>query len=160
MIVVADASPLRYLALIGVEEVIPALYGNVLIPPAVLRELTQPGTPEKVRLWIGAQPGWLRLRIPLSAADFPSVLGPGESEAIALAKEVDAALLLIDDWAGRREATRRNLSVQGTLGTLSLAADHNLLDLPSAIARLQETNFRATPSLIRAALGQHFNPRS
>ena len=40
MIVVADATPLRYLVLIGEVEVLAVLYGDVLIPPAVVEELT------------------------------------------------------------------------------------------------------------------------
>ena len=41
MIVVADTSPLNYLVLIGQIDVLKHLYGQVLIPPAVLAELTK-----------------------------------------------------------------------------------------------------------------------
>ena len=59
-----------------------------------------------------------------------SVLDEGECEAIALAGEVGADLLLIDDRQGRREAKRRNLRVIGTLGVLAEAAAKGLIDLP------------------------------
>ena len=49
MIVVADATPLRYLVVIGETDILPALYDRILIPPAVLRELTQPRTPRGSR---------------------------------------------------------------------------------------------------------------
>ena len=52
MIVVADASPLRYLVLIGVADILPALYGRVLTSPSVIRELGQPHTTETVRRWM------------------------------------------------------------------------------------------------------------
>ena len=39
MIVIADTSPINYLILIGEIDVLPALYGQVLIPPSVREEL-------------------------------------------------------------------------------------------------------------------------
>lgn len=52
MIVVADAAPLRYLILIEHADVLPALYGQVIVPPAVLRELSNERTPATVRTWL------------------------------------------------------------------------------------------------------------
>lgn len=49
MIVVADATPLRYLVVIDREHLLPELYGRVLIPPAVAEELNQESTPKVVR---------------------------------------------------------------------------------------------------------------
>src|SRR5882724_10332324 len=98
MIVVADASPLRYLVLIGEVEILPALYGFVLIPPAVMNELLQEQTPVEVRRWISGPPGWLRVHTPTSTLrPFPPALGTGECEAIAIAEETGADLLLLDD---------------------------------------------------------------
>jgi predicted nucleic acid-binding protein len=59
MIVVADATPLHYLLLIGEADVLPVLYGRVFIPPTVFHELTQKHTPEAVHRWIIAPPDWL-----------------------------------------------------------------------------------------------------
>jgi len=53
-VIISDTSPLNYLVLIGETHVIPALYGRVIIPRAVLNELQDPETPEKVRTWIDA----------------------------------------------------------------------------------------------------------
>lgn len=155
MIVVADASPLRYLVWIDEGELTPALYGSVLVPPAVIRELTRPQTPAKVARWINAPPGWLEVRAPLNATrEFPRALGPGECEAIALAEEIHADLVLVDDWAARREAQRRKLVIQGTLGLLRFAAKVGLADLPSAIVRLRETSFRASDELVQFMLDE------
>jgi predicted nucleic acid-binding protein len=94
MIVVADATPLRYLVLIGEVDILPVLHGDVLIPPGVVKELTQPRTPESVRRWIAGAPKWLQVRVPLgSPSPFPDALGRGECEAIALAEEVHAEAL-------------------------------------------------------------------
>jgi predicted nucleic acid-binding protein len=68
-------------------------------------------------------------------------LDPGEQEAILLAEELRADLLLMDDQEGRQEAERRALRVTGTLGVLERAAERGLLDLPAVLARLQATNF-------------------
>jgi predicted nucleic acid-binding protein len=153
MIVVADTSPLRYLVLIEEAQVLPRLYGLVLAPPAVVKELAQPRTPEVIRRWIAEPPGWLQVRAPLGPLPaFPATLGAGEQEAIALAEEVHADALLLDDWAGRKEAARRCLSVVGTLRVLSSAAEKGMVDLPAAIARLRTTNFRASEELIRSVL--------
>jgi predicted nucleic acid-binding protein len=121
MIVVADASPLRYLVLIGDVNLLPALYGFVLTPPAVMSELSREQTPEGVRRWAAEPPAWLRIQAPAGAIPvLSSTLGAGEVHA--LASELSADLLLIDDWAARRESQRFKLQIQGTLGVLGLAA--------------------------------------
>jgi predicted nucleic acid-binding protein len=156
MIVVADASPLRYLVLIDEVEILSGIYGCVLIPPAVKKELTQPRTPEVVRRWIVESPKWLEVRTPRPPQpEFPATLGAGEQEAIVLAEQARADALLIDDWAGRQEAKRRKLNVVGTLRILSSAAEEGLIDLPAAIARLRMTNFRASEELIQFMLDEH-----
>ena len=61
MIVIADTSPLNYLILIGEAEVLRRLYGRVVIPEAVLRELQNPQAPAKVAEWIAQPPAWLEI---------------------------------------------------------------------------------------------------
>ena len=79
MIVVADTTPLHYLVLIEESHLLPALYGRVLIPPAVLAELSDPGTPELVSRWVRHRPEWLEVRTPEHVPlDLPETLGPGE----------------------------------------------------------------------------------
>ena len=52
LVVIADTSPIRYLVEIGRAEILPALFGEVLIPKQVRDELSDPRTPEIVRAWI------------------------------------------------------------------------------------------------------------
>jgi predicted nucleic acid-binding protein len=153
MIVVADTSPLHYLVLIGQIDVLPLLYGQVLIPPSVVTELSNARTPEAVRQWAADLPVWVEVRLPqLVPADFPAGLGPGERQAITLCQELGADALLIDDWDGRQEAERRQLTVIGTLRILAEASDEGLLDLSQSLSRLRATNFRASAKLLQQIL--------
>lgn len=88
MIVVADTTPLRYLVVIEREQLLPALYGRVLIPPAVSEELNQDNTPEVVRVWLTNHPDWLEIRQPMHTLPPGVDLDQGEREAIALAEEL------------------------------------------------------------------------
>ena len=109
-IVVADTGPINYLIWIGQIDVLPKLYTTVLIPEAVRDELRKPGAPEFVRRWIEAQPEWLEVREPIRAPDIELMrvrIGPGERDAILLAEESGAEVLVVDDQRGRKEAERR-----------------------------------------------------
>lgn len=83
MIVVADTTPLQYLILIQYEHILPALYGRVVVPPAVIAELTRDETPLAVREWLASAPGWLEVRRPREVGLSSVPLGAGELEAIA-----------------------------------------------------------------------------
>lgn len=56
MIVIADTSPLNYLILIGQAELLPRLFGEVLIPQIVLDELRGSGAPPQVLDWLNSVP--------------------------------------------------------------------------------------------------------
>ncbi len=149
MIVVADTTPLQYLVLIQHEHVLPTLYGRVVVPPAVISELSHDETPKLVREWLKNAPSWLEVREPREIGRSSVPLGAGEIEAISLAEELAADALLIDDWDGRQEALRRHLTVLGTLRVLADAFDEGLVDLRVAVDRLRRTNFRASEELLQ-----------
>jgi len=154
-VIVSDTSPIRYLVLIGSINVVERLYTRVLIPEAVHVELQQPHTPEVVRTWITSAPNWVEVMPPPhpETISVSAALGDGERQAIALALHCKADLLLIDDRSGAREARRLGLSVTGTLGILVRASEAGLLDLPAALRRLQQTNFRINPKIVRELIG-------
>ena len=79
-------------------------------------------------------------------------LDAGEREAIALALELKADLIILDDKDARLEATRRDLRVIGTLRVLEDAAQLDLIDLPIVLQKLQQTTFRASPKLLQGML--------
>lgn len=110
-------------------------------------------TPATVRTWLANRPDWLRVQSPREEVTaLRNVLGDGEREAIALAVELAADALLMDDRDGRREAASRNCAVLGTLRVLADAAEHGLIDLRGALERLRSTNFRADNRLIHEIL--------
>lgn len=149
MIVVSDTSPLNYLVLIDAIEVLPALFGEVYVPEVVLSELQDPGTPEVVRTWVRSPPAWLVARVPSNPTDpHLATLHPGEIHAIALARELRADHLLIDERHGRRVATRLGVPVIGLLGVLDLAAATKLIDLRQKVTALALTSFRVDRALI------------
>jgi predicted nucleic acid-binding protein len=157
MIVVADTTPLNYLILIGEIDVLPKLYGRVVIPPAVVEELTRSRTPANVRAWIAQPPPWLEVLTPAPATDIALAgLDAGEREAIALAEQLsglpDSIQLIVDELLGRREAERRGLPVIGTIGVLREAAEEGLLELRSAIERLRQTSFHISPAILARLL--------
>ena len=153
MIIVSDTTPLNYLILIDQAHVLHELYDSVIVPQSVFDEMQRAETPAEVRAWVAARPQWLEVR-PVQATDPSLKLGAGEREAIALALEFHADAILLDDRKARREAERRGLTVTGTLAVLATAARRGLLDLPAAIALLQQTTFRAPSALIQSLLDQ------
>jgi predicted nucleic acid-binding protein len=107
LIVVSDTSPILNLARIGRLELLQLLYHQILIPDAVYRELTDSkrDLPPAIDL---TSMSWLMV---VAAANQNRVqdvlenLDPGEAEAIVLAIELRADLLLVDERRGRRNAT-------------------------------------------------------
>ena len=62
MIVVSDTSSLCYLVLIDLIDVLPSMYGKVIIPEAVRAELLSAKAPVPVRALVINQPAWLEVR--------------------------------------------------------------------------------------------------
>lgn len=147
MIVVADSSPFIVLLNIGHVEVLPALYGQILIPPEVETELGRPNRPEPIRALIATPPAWLAVRTPISIEAIPD-LHAGEAAAIALARELQADRLIIDEMPGREAATRRGVPIIGTVGVLELAAEAGFLDLERAFEAVKQTDFWVSPKFL------------
>ncbi len=144
--VVADASPLIALQQIGQLSVLQAIFTEVIVPPAVAREI-QPSVPSVP--WI--------VERPLAQAIAPLVLraslGAGESEALSLAMEVHADRLLVDERAARRAARALGLAVIGTLGVLLAAKRKGLItEVRSPLDDLLRQGFWVSPRLVRQAL--------
>ena len=160
MIVVADSSPLHYLILLDSAHLLQQLFGRVIVPDMVAGELSATGAPVAVRDWIAQPPEWIEIvQVHGHAVDAVSDdLDIGERAAIAVAAELSADVLLIDDAAGREEARRRRSRVTGTLGVLRAAADRGFIDVPAVVTGLKATNFYMDDALIEAIFQRWLSP--
>jgi predicted nucleic acid-binding protein len=135
MIVVSDTSPLTALLSVGEEKILPRLFGRVIVPCAVQEELLRGHA---------AWPEWLQVREvadPSAVLRFSLTVDEGEAEAIELAKELRADLLLIDERKGRRLASAEGVPVIGLLGVVVLAKRSGLI--PSARELIAQLRSRA-----------------
>lgn len=147
MIVVSDSGPLAYLVEIGVADCLPTLYGQVYVPPTVMRELCHARSP--VAAWANQPPLWLITAKPqVVPEDFS--LDDGEREAIALALEIGAKILLMDEKKGRAAAQSRGIRVAGTLGVILDGDSRGVFDGLAALDRLTSTNFYASAELMQS----------
>jgi predicted nucleic acid-binding protein len=142
-LVVADTSPVFYLLSIGQIDLLPLIFGRILVPDEAYRELSHPTAPEILRRWTVECPDWLEVN-PVGPTDDDALLtlGAGERAAIALALATHADLILIDERKGTSAALAKGLEVTGTLGILRLAARRGAVDLRDALVKLRRTNFR------------------
>jgi len=153
MIVVADTSPLNYLVQIDEIDLLPDLFGSVLIPQAVLRELTHSNTHSQVKQWATDLPAWVEVHSVQTGATAALLnLDVGEREVIQLALDLGIGMVLLDETDGRREAESLQLEVRGTLGTLERAARLGKTDFRAAFKRLELTNFRISTAVRTAFL--------
>lgn len=95
MIIVSNTSPLNYLILIGQINLLPALFQQIIIPQAVYGELSDAAAPTPVQAWMATPPDWLTVQPVRQPADaIVNLLDPGEREAILLAQQLNADLIL------------------------------------------------------------------
>lgn len=155
MIVVSDSSPLISLAAVGRFDLLRQLYETISIPASVHEEVTRAvglaGAEELASAdWISRRPVGNDFLV--RALD--GELDRGEAEAIALAVEIGAELLLMDERRGRAVAARFGLNVVGVLGMLVEAKQKALLDkVAPVLADLRRrAGFRVSLELYRRVL--------
>jgi predicted nucleic acid-binding protein len=149
-LVVADASPIHYLILIGAVDVLPKIFAKVVIPAFIANvELQNAKTPEVVRQWVSNLPPWTEIKHPANVESLG--LDLGEEQAIALAIELKAPVLL-DEKEARHIARGKGVQFIGTIGIIDRAAAKDLLDLRTALAELEKTNFYVNHKIIEASM--------
>jgi uncharacterized protein len=162
LIVVSNSSPLIALSAIGRLELLHSLYGRVWIPESVQHEVVgvhtgRPGAAEiQTADWVTSHP----VKGDFLPRALEGELGRGEAEAIALAVERRADLLLIDERRGRKVAGRFGITVLGVLGVLIEAKRKKLLleVRPALEDLLTKAGFRISTALYQRALeeaGEH-----
>lgn len=145
-----NSTPIIALAIVDQLRLFRDLYGTVLIPPAVHQEVLTggPSRPGGAQLEAASWIERVQLQDP-RRADLISGLDRGEAEVIALAQEVSADLVVIDERLGRRHATRMGLLVSGTLGVLLRAKNEGALTkIAPLLEALQEGGIRLARDLV------------
>ena len=154
MIVVADAGPLIAWAQVGHFNLLHLSYSQLRIPPAVWDEVVasgrgRPGAEEvSGTAWIHI----VEVRDTMAVQLLRERLDAGESEAIVLAVELKADLLLIDEGRGRRVAESRGLNKTGTVGTLVVAKRRGLVSAVTPLLdKLRSVGFHMGEELYQTA---------
>jgi len=129
MIVVSNTSPVTNLALIGRLDLLEQLYGALMTPDAVWQELVVKGAhlPSAQQI---ERASWLSVRTVTNRELVLSLrqdLDAGEAEAIALAMEMNADLLLIDERIGRESAQYLGVPYMGLIGVLVQCKQRGLI---------------------------------
>ncbi|MDZ8092262.1 MAG: DUF3368 domain-containing protein [Nostoc sp. DedQUE05] len=158
MIVISDTSAITSLGAINHLKLLPQLYNQVTIPEAVYRELADidPPVPGTIEVQTAS---WLEVRQVINREVVERLqnevtLDPGESEAIALALELDADLLLIDERRDRAEANRLGVKITGLLDILVEAKRKKLIVAvkPLIDALIATSEFRVSSALYNQIL--------
>lgn len=147
--IVVNSSPLICLFKSGLEELIPSLFADIVVPEQVLKEVTageRTGFAGKVlsRKWIKPQP-WPVIDLNVAAWD----LGAGESSVLSFALHNPAYSAVIDDRMARRCASSLHCKYIGTVGILVLAKRRGIISsLGGNIAKLRDSGLWLSESFV------------
>jgi predicted nucleic acid-binding protein len=125
--VVSNTTPLISLLKLNRLEILKTLYNEIIIPTAVFQEIEN-GKNKKYYQDL-SKFGWiiiLDIQNKQSTKYFLD-LDEGEAEAIILATEIDADLVLLDEKLGRFHANHAGLKVTGTIGVLLKAKNSGII---------------------------------
>jgi len=146
MKVVSNSTPLIAFYQLGMLDLLKDLFGQIIIPPAVQAEV----------FLLRSMPNWITMQSlsqPIPEPLQKAGLGDGEREAITLTIELNADLLLMDEWAGRKMAERFGLKITGTLGLLLAAKQRGLItEVKPLVERLLHLGFYASEDLVQLVL--------
>ncbi len=168
MVVVSDSSPLIYLAKINRLGLLKQLFGKLLIPQTVFVEVVENGkqdgfsdafaVEEAVKQkWIAVQ----RAAFSKNLLRIAPELGDGEAEALSLALNSKARLVLMDEAAARTVARSFGLNVRGTVFVIISAFKKKLLtrkEAKKSLKELLESGFRMAPELYAEVLEELDEP--
>ncbi len=141
-IAVVNSTCLISLERIGQLGLLQALFEPIVVPPKVYEEF-------------GGSVEWLHVQAPQNAAlvtTLSQLVDDGEAQALALACEL-SALLILDDRKARRWAKRLGIRVLGTIGVLLRAKNHHLIPaVRPHMEALKSAGFYLSPELEQEVL--------
>jgi len=152
MTVISNTSPISNLAAIGQLSLLQDVYGSIVIPQAVADEIAKVATIYVQAASVPDQP-WITIQEVNDTTTVERLRGThldaGESEAIALALEVGADLLLIDEQLCRKVAVNKGLNITGLLGVLLEAKHRGFISQIKPIVDdlMIQARFRISPQL-------------
>jgi len=142
--VVSNSTPLIALSRIGRLDLLKQYFSEIVIPQAVYQEVVVSGGDrcgakevkklERIKV--------KEIKNNLAVETFGTIVDRGEAEAIVLAAEMKASLLMIDDADGRGVALGMGLKVTGTVGILLMAAKDGKVELKRSLDQLLAAGFR------------------
>ena len=151
--VVSNTTPIISLLKIGKLEILKDLYDEIYIPQEVFNEI-EAGKHKKYYLNLLTFE-WIKIE---QIQDRKSIsyfldLDKGEAEAIVLATESEADLILLDESLGRFHAKHAGLRVTGTIRILVKAKKQGLIsELKPLILELKEKGVWLSENLIERIL--------
>jgi len=133
VIVISDSAALIGLAAIGALDWLRQLYGTVIVPEAVYREVVISGAGKPGAQTVAAS-AWIQRQAVKNRTAVGYLintigLDDGESEAIVLAGEINADLILLDDFKARRYARQQQFSITGMVGIVLAAKQKGIINL-------------------------------
>ncbi len=156
MIIISDTSCIINLAQVGELELLPKIFNEIVIPQAVYDEIVLKGNNRAGAHEI-KQATWIKIKQHTNKTLYQELradLDEGEAEAITLAIELKADLLIIDEDKGRRIAESKHLNYTGLLGVLIRAKQKGLLTevKPVLDNLIQKAKFRISSELYKEVL--------
>jgi uncharacterized protein len=157
-VIVADTGPLIALALVELLPVLQKLFSDVYVPVGVLEEATKEcSKPGAKAIKLAVEKGWVTahsVEMGVSFQELIEVLDQGEAEALALAKQLNA-VVLIDERRGRKVAIKHGIAVTGSAAVLIKAKKSGVVKkLKPLIEQLGEHGYRMSDVLIAEVLNR------
>lgn len=155
--VVVNTTPLIALSHVGQLSILQKLYGEIIIPEAVYKELSAK-TESVCKKAVDDSLGWIHvynIKNQMAKAVYKTQLHDGEVEVMILSKEIAADVVIIDDANAKKHAKYLGLPVTGTLGVLIKAKQEGYIDkLKPILQQMVENGIYISQGLIELCLKQ------
>lgn len=155
--VVVNTTPLIALSHVGQLDLLRRLYGEIIIPEAVYRELSVK-TESVCKKAVDSSLDWIqigKIKNQLAKSMYKTQLHDGEVEVMILSKEIGADVVIIDDANAKKHAKYLDLPVIGTLGILIKARQKGYVEeLKPILDQMVQNGIYISQSVIHMCLEQ------